>query len=434
MLLYTNMYNRLLNQTRQVNNKLSKILKIDINYLMRGGTLLSLTQITSAVFGFFLTFAFARYLPVDVFGTYRYILAVYALLVITSLPGLDTAIIETIAKGNHKAFGHAIKTKFKYGFIGTGLSIAYGIYHYLTGETQLFWLFVLVGVFLPFIECLSLYTGVLNAQKRFGFWAITEVANQIFSTIGLFVAMYFTSNIFILVSAYFLPYIFVRGISTLYSLKKFIENNSYDPSYLKYGHDMTWYQIITRGIASIDQMVLFHFMGPTQVAIFSIANAIPTRFQSVLRITGTLAFPKYANKTEQEIANSLPKKMLIFGAGIFVACLFYIFISPIFFKIFFPKYLESVSYSQVLILFVLSGMTYPFGAYLGAHKKVKENYLFAFLSFSIKALCLGILVPIYGVWGAVWGVVLSSWSTIGASFYLIYRIKDKEEDNKKIEA
>lgn len=418
---------QLLTRIRRLNDKLSKVLKIDLNYLMRGGTLLSLTQVTSAVFGFFLTFAFARYLDQDVYGIYRYILATYAILVITSLPGLDTAVLETLAKGNHKAYVHSIFIKFKYGFIGTIISIGYGIYHLFTGDIQLFYLFVLVGSFLPFIECLTLYTSVLNAQKRFGFWAFTEVANQLFSTLGLFATMYFTQNIFLLICAYFLPYILVRGVITLYIVNNFIENTNYDPSYLSYGKAMTWYQIITRGIASLDQMVLFHFMGPAQVAVFSIASAIPTRFQSVLKITGTLAFPKYAQASEHEIARSLPRKMLIFGAGILFVCISYAIIAPTFFQIFFPKYLESVSYSQLMMFFVLSGMTYPFGAFLNAHKKITENYLFAILSFSVKALCLVILVPIYGVWGAAWGVVLSSWSTIGATYFLIWKIRRKEK-------
>jgi O-antigen/teichoic acid export membrane protein len=419
------MLQKSLRQYRIINDKLSRIFKIDFHYLMRGGSLLSLTQITSAGFGFLLTIAFARFLPQEIYGVYRYILATYALLVITSLPGLDTSLIQTFAKGNHRAFIESIKTKFWYGFIGTGLSILYGIYHLYTGDAQLFWLFTMVGLILPFIECLSLYTGVLNAQKRYGFWAITEVANQFFSTLSLFLTIYFTNNIYLLILAYFVPYIIVRGISTLYALRNFIENNNYDPSYLSYGKAMTWYQIITRGIASLDQMVLFHYMGPAQVAIFSIANAIPTRFQSVLRITGTLAFPKYANYPEEEIAKSLPKKMLIFGFGILIVCISYTVIAPPFFAIFFPKYNESIQYSQLLIFFVVSGMTYPFGAFLNAHKKVTENYLFAILSFSVKVACLTILVPIYGIWGAAWGVVLSSWSTIGATYFLIWKIRNK---------
>lgn len=388
---------------------------------MRGGTFLTFTQLTSALFGFVLTIAFAHYLPQDIYGVYRYILATYALLVIVSLPGLDTAVLETLSKGNQGAFKHALKTKFKYGFIGTLVSILYGLYHLYTGDQTLFWLFVLVGLFLPFIECLSLYTAVLNSQRRFGVWAFTEIVNQLVSTASLFICIYFTDNIFLLISAYFVPYIIVRLIVTLYALRKYITNTLYDASYLAYGKIMTWYQIITRGIASIDQMVLFHVMGPAQVAIFSIATAIPQRFQSVLKITGTLAFPKYATRDEQDIKTHLPKKMFMFGGAILLVGLAYAGIAPLFFKLLFPKYLESVPYSQLAIFFTLSGMTYPFGAYLTAHKKVKESYWLAILSFAVKILCLIILVPAYGVWGAIWGLVLSSWSTIFATLFLIYR-------------
>ena len=402
-------------------------MQIDLNYLMRGGTFLSLTQITSALFGFLLTIAFARYLPQDIYGTYRYVLAAYTLLIIASLPGLDTAVLETLSKGNQGAFTHAIKTKFIYGFIGTALSWVYGIYHLYTGDITLFWLFILIGVFLPCIECLSLYTALLNSQRRFGVWAITEIANQLFSTAALFISIYFTDNIFIIVTAYFIPYILVRLVATLYCFKKYISNTEYDPDYLSYGKVMTWYQIITRGIASVDQMVLFHVMGPAQVAIFSIATAIPQRFQSILKITGTLAFPKYANRSEEDIKKYLPKKMIAFGLIILTVCFAYASIAPYFFKIFFPKYLASVPYSQLAILFTLSGLTYPFGAYLSAHKKVKENYIFAIISFAVKVTCLIILVPLYGIWGAIWGIVLSSWSTIAATFYLIYKKPNKTE-------
>ncbi len=418
----------MLSRIKSFNSQLTRILKVDINYLMRGGTFLTLTQLSSALIGFILTIYFAKYLPQDIYGTYRYILSAYALISIAALPGIDTAIIETVSKGNHGALRYSVITKFKWGLLGALASLGVSAYNFYTGDVTLGYVFVLLAIFLPFMESLSLYYNFLNAQKRYGFWALTEFANQILSLITLFTVIYFTDDILILISTYFLTYIFIRLIITIYVLRNFVENENIDHTFIDYGKTMSWYQIITRGISSIDQMVLFHFMGPAQVAVFSIANAIPTRMQSVFKISGTLAFPKYANQSEKQIISGLNKKMLLFGLGIFACSLVYAYIAPFFFEIFFPKYLESIPYTQLVVFFTLSGITYPFSSYLGAHKKVKENYFFAVLSFVVKIISLIVLVPIYGIWGAVWGVLLSSWSTIIATYILIYKSKKYKED------
>lgn len=406
---------------------LSKVIKIDLGYLMRGGTLLGTTQATSAIIGLLMTIAFARYLPQDVYGTYRYILATYTLIAIASLPGIDSALIETISKGNQGAFRYGMKIKFKWGLLASLISLGFAGYHFFTGETTLMYCFILVAVFLPCMESLSLYTNYLNAERRYGFWTATEIANQVLSLITLFTTIYFTDNIIVLVAVYFLTYIIIRLWTTLHILKHFIHNNNLDTSFIGYGKLLSWYQIITKAIANIDQLVLFHYIGPVQLAVFSIANAVPQRMQSVFKISGTLAFPKFATQNEKQINSRLASKMILFGMVILLCCVGYVIIAPHFFSILFPKYIESVSYSQVLVFLTLSGMTYPFGSFLVTHKKIRENYIFAISSFAVKAFCLVIFVPIYGIWGAIIGVLASSYTTIAMTFYYVRKFKNAPE-------
>jgi O-antigen/teichoic acid export membrane protein len=417
------MHSKLLQRSLSLVDYFSKVFRIDLRYILKGGSFLGTTQVTSAIISFLLTLAFANFLPQDVFGTYKYVLATYALLAIFSLPGLDTSIVETVSKGHHGAFLHSVKTKFKWGFIGTLASFLYAGYHFYSGAAELGWVFILVGCFMPFMEALSTYGGFLNGDKKYAFWSLTDFLNQVISASALFVAMYFSDSIFVLLTAYFVSYIFIKSIFVLYINKKYVLNTSFDPTYLNYGKQMTWFQIVTRGVASIDSLVLFHFLGPVQVAIFSIANAIPQRVQSVFKLTGTLSFPKYANVDEKTLSRTLPKKMILFGLIIFFVCLVYIALVPYFFKFFFPKYLASTPYTQLLIFYNLSAITYPFSSYLNAHRKVKENYTIAIVSFVVKALTLIILVPIYGVWGAVWSILLSSWSSIAFAYYYLYKVK-----------
>lgn len=388
---------------------------------------MGLTQISSALSAFFLTIAFANFLPQESYGVYKYVLSVYALFAIIALPGMDTALMETVAKGNHGAFVHGMKTKFKWGFVAGLITIAYAAYNFYTGHTELGTLFIMTGVAIPFMESLSLYTGFLQSTRKFGIWATTEFLNQLVSFCALLGAMYFTHNTIVLIGAYFLSYILVRFCATIYVFKNLIENQNIDVTYLKYGKDMTWFQVLSRGIGTMDQIVLFQLLGPIQLAVFSIANSIPTRVQSVFRIVGSLALPKFAQQKEKDIVKHLPRKMFYFACLILFICIVYVISVPFVFGLLFPKYAESIPYTQVIIFYTLSAIGYPLGAFFAAHRKIKENYGLALLGFLVKAICLVIFVPLYGIWGVVIGILANTAATIIALSFIIHRSKRRGE-------
>jgi O-antigen/teichoic acid export membrane protein len=225
--------------------------------------------------------------------------------------------------------------------------------------------------------------------------------------------MYFSKNIILLIAAYFIPYIVVRGLATRYVMRTYVDPHApADPTAQAYGNAMTLFQVLSRGITSIDQIVLYHFLGPAQVAVFALATALPNRMQSIYRITGALALPKFAERSSQEVAASLPRKMLLFAFLILTGGIAYALIAPYLFTYIFPQYLPSVSYSQIAVFYTLSAITYPFAAFLNAHKRVRENYTIALVSFVAKVVTLYICVPLYGIWGAVAGLLSTSLATI----------------------
>jgi O-antigen/teichoic acid export membrane protein len=164
---------------------------------------------------------------------------------------------------------------------------------------------------------------------------------------------------------------------------------------------------------------LYYFIGPAGVAIFSLANAVPQRAMGFLRSIGTLAMPKFAQRSHQEIAQNMPRKLIYFGLFVTFCCLAYVFMAPFLFKYILPKYLPAVGYSKILIFSTLSVITVPFNSLLFAHKKMKENYVLIISNLLTKAASLAIFVPIIGIWGAVIGTLTSSFSGIIISFYYL---------------
>lgn len=401
--------------------KIQNLTRLDIRYLISGGSLLGLNQVTSALIGLGLTIAFANLVSPEVYGTYKYIIATYSLIAIATLPGVDVAVLRAVSQGYDRTFISGIRLKMKWGILGSIASLCYASYNFYIEEQTLGIIFVLVAIAVPFMETGALYTTYLNAKKEYRLWTIAEIITQIVSTVSLLTTVYFSQSLIALIIAYLLPYVILRSFFMYLVVKRVNRETQEDSDMRTYAQSITAFQILTRLIVSIDQIILFHFLGPASVAIFSIANAIPNRVKGLFRITGILAFPKLALRSGADVFQSLPRKMFLFSLLILSGCIIYILLVPLLFIYVFPQYAESTIYSQVLIFFTLSGITYPFSSFLFAHKKIKENYIYAISSFSVKIISLFIFVPLYGIWGAVISVLAAAFTTVICTFFFLYQ-------------
>jgi len=237
----------------------------------------------------------------------------------------------------------------------------------------------------------------------------------------LVTVVFLTKNIFVIILGYFIPILIARIIATIYIKRNYIENTVKDPEMIPYSKTLTFYQIVSRIISSIDQIALFHYLGAAEVAIFSLSTAIPGRIQSLFKTLGTLSFPKFSESQKKDSISSLPKKMFWLLLGIIIVCIFYVTISPFIFKYVFPKYLPSLIYSKVVIFYTLSAITYPFSSYLLAHKKIKENYIFGITNLIVKVITLAVFVPMFGIWGAIISMLSTSFTTIAITIILIHK-------------
>ena len=286
---------------------------------------------------------------------------------------------------------------------------------------------MLVAIALPFLETGTLYPAYFNAKRRYKLWAFVDIISQIISFVSILSILYFSDSLILLLIAYLVPQMITRLVLTYIVYRQIPKTATDDSEVLSYAKSLTVFQILTRLIASIDQIVLFHFLGPASVAIFSIANSIPGRIKGVLKITGTLAFPKLAKRTGFDVYTTLPRKMFLFGLVILVICICYVATIPLLFTYIFPKYQASILFSQVLVFFTITGITYPFSSYLFAHKKIKENYIIAISSFTIKLVSLVLFVPLYGIWGAVIGVLSAAVTTIVCTLYFLYTARTETQ-------
>jgi O-antigen/teichoic acid export membrane protein len=170
---------------------------------------------------------------------------------------------------------------------------------------------------------------------------------------------------------------------------------------LSYGKNLT--VMSTLGVISshLDKIILFHFLGAAQVAIYTFAIAIPEQLKSFIAKLSTLAFPKFSEKSKEEIRKTIWIKLLLMGIILFLISVVYIALAPIIFSVLFPLYTDSILLSQIFAasLFTLV-INIPLDV-LRALKKTKELYYFNISTAIVRITLAVILIYFYGLTGAI---------------------------------
>src|SRR3989344_2500317 len=129
--------------------RVSDFLGLNIAYIIKGGSALTLNNFISVAANFALAFFFARLLPKEIYGTYSYILAWISVLGIFALPGMDTAVIQSVARGFESSLVLGLKKKMRYGTLGTLAALIIGGYYLYNGDQTLATIFFISAVFIP---------------------------------------------------------------------------------------------------------------------------------------------------------------------------------------------------------------------------------------------------------------------------------------------
>ena len=388
--------------------KLSKYTKIDLLYITKGGFWLILNQLISIISGFLLAIAFANLLPKDIYGIYKYILSLVSIIAIPTLPGINTAIVRSVAQGYEGSFIPGLKSKLQWGVLSTLISLGLSLYYFLQQNSALAFSFLIAAPFIPLMYSFNVYTSFWSGKKNFKLQSKYNITTQIISVFTLIFTLLLTKNIFIIILVYFLSHSTLRFLFLKLTLKK-IENTNKkeDKEAIRYGKHLTFMGIVGTVGSQLDKILLWHYLGATSLAVYSLAILPPKRILELLRLVNTLALPKFSQQDSQILRKALPRKILIFFCAALPITVIYIVSAPFLYKLFFPQYLESVFYSRIFSLTILLYGNALLTTYLNAQMKIKELYVFSFVSSITKITLMVTLVPFYKTTGVILAILLT---------------------------
>lgn len=382
-------------------NKLQKWFRTDIRHLSSGAFWLGLGQVIAAMSTFILSIAFANLPPQDVFGSYRYILSLIGIVSAFSLTGANLMVSRAVAKGLESSIKQGLHLSLLWNsavFIG-GLCI--GGYYLWQGNEILGWSLLIASALQPYRLTSTLYMAYLSGLMQYKLKFILRSIHVVLATVALLVALFLTNNLIILVTTYFFSYTII-GLCMFMLVKRLHKpNERTDPHAKKNSVHLSIMTIGTQLVSQLDKVLIFQFLGPTQLAVYAFAILPYSELKAPSKIIASLAVPKMSTQKLTSIHNTLHRKVVIFFFANLVIFGTYIILAPHIFALLFPKYTSSVVYSQFLALGLLASPSILYTKALVSHMKKRELYIIKFLTPTIRLLLYIILLPPFGLWGMV---------------------------------
>lgn len=393
--------------------------KTDMVYLMSGGFWLGGGHVLTIFVSFFTTVALGYFLPKTGYGDYRYVLSVFAVLSAFTLTGLNTAIIQAVARG----FDGSLRQGFRLSVRWSGLAVAGA----LTGSAYYFWrdntflstALLMIALAMPFFHGFGLFASYINGKKDFKRLSIYNAISNVVPSLTLIGAVYVTDNILLVVLTYFLSHTILGYLFYKKTLRVYAPVDTIDPDLASYSIKLSILNVIGIVTTHIDKVIVYTTLGAVELAVYGFATAFPDQIRNLLKNLYTMMVPKFTEQQTRGGTIELSRKVKQLSLLLLVATGVYIFVAPHLYALFFPKYPESVFYSQILALSIFSALAMIPSSLFVAQKKEKE---LAQATIVGSVMQIMILIPaVY--WGGLIGVcvarVFASYVNLGIAYYLL---------------
>lgn len=377
----------------------------DMVYLAHGGFWLLVAQGVNFLLSFLLIWAFANLVSKEVYGQYRFFTTTASLLALAALPGMKTAIVRAVAQGRSGVIPSAVRTRIKWGVLGTSAGFIAALYYLYMGDRTMFGLFILVAILVPFTESFEVTQSYHNGRKDYVHYATSSIARYTIIVTTTLIALLLSQNIFVILGAYLISTAAANASIYWHSIHRFPLSNNSDRETIPYGIKLSWVTFLGSAANNIDKVALWYIAGPVQVAVYTIAIAIPKEIGDGLNYIGKLALPKMADRDTRELQYALLRKLLIFFVSTIPIALGYVIVAPFVFLYLLPQYTNAIGYSQLAAVMIVCAPLILLTQYFQATMHVKALSILGMTQPIITIVLFLILIPAFGILGAIYALI-----------------------------
>lgn len=330
--------------------KLSKLVGLNLNYFIRNGSWVALRFLVMALSGWLVSLFFARASSKEVLGQYQLVLSYISMLVVFSLPGLNSAALEAVVKSREGGVIKAVKISFFCSLMAIPVFSAWGMYDiFFKNEALLGKTLIMAGFLVPFYYAFNTWTAYYDGKMMFKSVSLRMIIINLVQSFLLIAGIIQGFNAFGLVAIYLLVNIsfFVWFYVEVYKKIRNKDDNHID---IGFGIKTSIQKLVLGLSGNVPPIIIALLFGVEPVAIYYIANYMICAISSFMGTMGMLYIPILFRNLKLNHKNIVFQNLAI---GVLFWLCFLLFLKILFTLMYGAGYSESLRLAYVISFVVI---------------------------------------------------------------------------------
>jgi len=291
------------------------------------------------------------------YGTYQFVIGVVAGLSFLSLLGSGPVIMQETAKGNHGTFVRAFKWQLLLSpLYSVALLALAGYYYYVADKTAIALCFAATSAFFPLKTVLVSYQSYVLGRQNYSLYARLPVLVSLGVAVATALAVWITRSP--------APVLLVVGVVTvamhLLAFKYVFktcppENDSHHPSSIRFGFGLSALYITPTISAQLGTLLVGTLLSMENVAVLVLAVMPLQKSKALLDPLREYFSPRVVSKTGSRMFRGANRVILAYMSVALAYVLIAVAVMPLFFRIFFPDYMDAIPLARLAMFCLLPG-------------------------------------------------------------------------------
>jgi len=379
--------------------------KIDAHYFAKNSFLVLIGQAIGFLRGIVSGYLVARFFDQTVYGEYQFMLSIMGMIAVLGIPGMATPVARAWSRGEPFSVAAVTRHQFLVAIIGSGLLLAAIPFLDMYGKADLWPLFLAAAILFPLPPI---------AMVRFGSYAVGKArfdislrANVVWSSISVvlttLIILFHQSALLVLVVAVATPPLVYLWMGRHFR-PPMVEGRDESGNIIRFAWKLTIASLPADLAWYVDKLMISHFFGLNQLALFSVAILIPEQAKVFTKQFFPVAFAKQAAIVDSRATRLKLLQAVLAGTAVFaVGIAVYVLLCPFVIPFLFPNYDASqlVFLTSVAAATLITNPASLFAQYLEAQGMIRETRIAQWGAAAVFLVLLGMLIPTMGLLGAI---------------------------------
>ena len=376
--------------------------------LYRGVASVFLLRFVQLGMGLASTYFLARSMSKESFGLYNMVMNAVGIASLFSLSGLTNSLVQAVARGYEGTYRAIVPIAFGCSFVGSfGLAALSGWY-FFEGNNQSAWGLVAAAILLPFAHGLVQWKSVIIGRERFDQLMLFDGVVS-FLTYGFVIAVVVLwpgeYALAILVTL-IVPAILNMSLTVL-KYRQIPVDAPIEQQNVQYGIKTTFYSGLGSIGSNLDRILVFSFLSPVALAMYVAAAKLPELLSAAMQDVGAVLAPRLAKHENYSKRIDNIFSVMAVSYGLIVLVVAFLLVPVIVPFLYGSNYADSVPFAQALTCSVALGFHADLRfRFIRSQIDVKGYRDTMIVCSVVRLLAFLILVPLFGILGAVLGMFI----------------------------